>query len=53
MVGMASVLTQVDDADIVVTTDACKAALESTPTKSFPPPVLVSQTAEFDIFCDA
>lgn len=33
--------------------DACKAALEATPTKSFPPPVLVSQTAEFDIFCDA
>jgi hypothetical protein len=33
--------------------DSCKAALDSTPTKSFPPPVLVSQTAEFDIFCDA
>jgi len=33
--------------------DSCKASLEATPTKSFPPPVLVSQTAEFDIFCDA
>ncbi|KAK0633643.1 hypothetical protein B0T14DRAFT_76505 [Immersiella caudata] len=33
--------------------DSCKAALDSTPTKSFPLPVLVSQTAEFDIFCDA
>ncbi|KAK1758503.1 hypothetical protein QBC47DRAFT_143217 [Echria macrotheca] len=31
----------------------CKSFQQQTPTKAFAPPVLVSSTAEFDIFCDA